>query len=64
MMKQKFGSLEKEANKMLFEKNEILNKYTAKESESIAQIKAKEKTLLIDNKKLSDKVERLEKQLL
>lgn len=64
MMKLKFGSLEKEANKMLFEKNEILNKYTAKESESIAQIKAKEKTLLIDKKKLSDKVERLEKQLL
>ncbi len=41
-----------------------MNKYTAKESESIAHIKAKEKTLLIENKKLSDKVERLEKQLL
>ena len=41
MMKHKFVSLQQEANKMLFEKNEILNKYTTKQTENIIQIKAK-----------------------
>lgn len=29
-MRQKFGSLEQEANRMMFEKNDILNKYNAR----------------------------------
>jgi hypothetical protein len=56
MMRDKVSGLEQEANRMLFEKNEILNKYTTKHSDNITQIKAKERTLILEKKKLSDKV--------